>query len=167
MAQRVKNPPAMQETRVSLWVGKIPWRREWQPTPVFLSGGAHGQRSLVGYGLWGHKESDMTEGLSMYLPGQSLPSAGPTTGTALSRSKQDQPTGWVPSLCPKSIPVWSPRSLPKTVISPSTAGLSTHCQTCPLYTQNTECITQSSIPVGSTNLGSRILEKQIPERSKR
>ena len=32
------------------WVGKIPWRRAWQPTPVFLPGESHGQRSLVGYG---------------------------------------------------------------------------------------------------------------------
>ena len=37
-----------QETRVSPWVGKIPWRRAWRPTPVFLSGECHGQRSLVG-----------------------------------------------------------------------------------------------------------------------
>ena len=43
------------------WVGKIPWRKEWQPTPVFLPGESHGQRSLVGYSPWGHKESDMTE----------------------------------------------------------------------------------------------------------
>ena len=35
------------------WVGKIPWRRKWQPTPVFLPGKFHGQRSLVGYSLWG------------------------------------------------------------------------------------------------------------------
>ena len=34
------------------WVGKIPWRREWQPTPVFLPGKSHGQRSLVGYSPW-------------------------------------------------------------------------------------------------------------------
>ena len=40
------------------WVGKIPWRRRWQPTSVFLPGESHGQRSLVGYSLWGHKESD-------------------------------------------------------------------------------------------------------------
>ena len=33
--------------------GKIPWRREWQPTPVFLPREFHGQRSLVGYGPWG------------------------------------------------------------------------------------------------------------------
>jgi len=43
------------------WVGKIPWRRKWQPTPVFLPGKSHGQRSLVGYSPWGHKELDTTE----------------------------------------------------------------------------------------------------------
>ena len=43
------------------WVGKIPWWRKWQSTPVFLPGGFHGQRSLVGYGPWGCKELDMTE----------------------------------------------------------------------------------------------------------
>ena len=42
------------------WVGKIPWRRKWQPTPVFLPGKSHGQRSLAGYRPWGQKESDMT-----------------------------------------------------------------------------------------------------------
>ena len=45
----------------SLWVGKIPLRREWQPTPVFLPGEFHAHRSLVGYSPWGQKESDMTE----------------------------------------------------------------------------------------------------------
>ena len=39
------------------WVGKIPWRRKWQPTPVFLPGESHGQRSLAGYRPWGRKES--------------------------------------------------------------------------------------------------------------
>ena len=43
-----------------LWVGNIPWRREWQPTPVFLPGESHGQRGLVGYSPWGREESDMT-----------------------------------------------------------------------------------------------------------
>ena len=42
------------------WVGKIPRRRSWQPSPVFLPGGSHGQRSLAGYSSWGHKESDRT-----------------------------------------------------------------------------------------------------------
>ena len=46
------------------WVGKISWRRAWQPTPVFLPGESHGQRSLVGYSPWGGKELDMAERLS-------------------------------------------------------------------------------------------------------
>ena len=44
-----------------LWIGKIPWRRAWQPTPLFLPGEFHGQRSLVGYSPWGRRESDRTE----------------------------------------------------------------------------------------------------------
>ena len=44
-------------------MGKIPWRRKWQPTPVLLPGKFYGQRSLVGYSSWGHKESDTTERL--------------------------------------------------------------------------------------------------------
>ena len=44
------------------WVEKIPWRREWLPTPVFF-GELCGQRSLVGYSPWGRKESDTTERL--------------------------------------------------------------------------------------------------------
>ena len=47
--------------RFDPWVWKIPWRRAWQPTPVFLPGESHGQRSLMGYSPIGHKESDMTE----------------------------------------------------------------------------------------------------------
>ena len=43
------------------WMGKIPWRRAWQLTPVFLPGESHGQRSLVGYGPQGWKELDMIE----------------------------------------------------------------------------------------------------------
>ena len=49
------------------WVRKIPWRREWQPTPVLLPGKSHGWRSLVGYSPWGCKESDMTERLHFHL----------------------------------------------------------------------------------------------------
>ena len=48
------------------WVGKILWRRAGQPTPVFLPEESHGQRSLVGYSPWGHKELDRTEQLSMH-----------------------------------------------------------------------------------------------------
>ena len=51
--------------RFDPWVGKIPWRREWQPTPVFLPGELRGQMFPVGYSPWGHKESDMTERLTL------------------------------------------------------------------------------------------------------
>ena len=50
--------------RFNPWVWKIPWRRKWQPTPVFLPGKSHGQRSLVGYSPWACKELDTTEQLS-------------------------------------------------------------------------------------------------------
>ena len=79
MAQMVKNLPAMQETWVrsvgqedhlekgmathSNFGVKIPWRRTWLLTLVFLPGEFHGQRSLVGHSSWGHKEMDMTEQL--------------------------------------------------------------------------------------------------------
>ena len=63
----VKRLPTMQKTGFDPWVGKIPWRRKWQPTPVFLPGKFHGQRSLVGYSPWGRKESDMTERLHFTL----------------------------------------------------------------------------------------------------
>ena len=45
------------------WVGKILWRRQWHPTPVFSPGESHGRRSLAGYSPWGRKESDTTERL--------------------------------------------------------------------------------------------------------
>ena len=43
------------------WVGKMPWSRKWQPTPVFLPGKLHGERTLAGHSPWGHQESDATE----------------------------------------------------------------------------------------------------------
>ena len=72
----VKNPPASaQGMGLILGLGSIPWRREWQPTPVFLHGEFHGQGSVMDYSLWGLKELDMTETrqqqrrrLSFYLP---------------------------------------------------------------------------------------------------
>ena len=57
----VRNPLTMQETWVQSLVEKIPWRREWLPTPVLLPGEFHGQRSLVGYSPQGLTEVDMTE----------------------------------------------------------------------------------------------------------
>ena len=59
----------MQEHRTHKFdpsVGKIPWRREWQPIPVFLPGKSHGQRHLVSCSLWGHKELDTTEQMSTH-----------------------------------------------------------------------------------------------------
>ena len=47
--------------------GKIPWRREWQPTPLFLPGESHGQRTQAGYSPWGLEESDTTEQLTLSL----------------------------------------------------------------------------------------------------
>ena len=58
MAQTVKNLLGMP------WVGKIPWRKKRQPTPVFLPGKSCGQRSLAVYSPWGRKESDMTDWLT-------------------------------------------------------------------------------------------------------
>ena len=57
----VKNLPGKQETRVGSWVGKIPWRRKWQPTPVFWLRKSDGQRTLLGYNPWGHTELVTTE----------------------------------------------------------------------------------------------------------
>ena len=98
IAQLVKNPPAMQETQFNFWVGKIPWRRDRLPTPVFLGFpcGSAGKNlpamwetwvwslgwkdplekgkathsSILDWRLyspWGHKESDTTERLSLYV----------------------------------------------------------------------------------------------------
>ena len=49
------------------WVGNIPWRRQWQSTPVLLPGESHGQRSLVGCSPWDRKESDTTERLHFHF----------------------------------------------------------------------------------------------------
>ena len=48
------------------WAGKILWRREWQPIPVFLPEEFHGQKNLVDHTPWGHKGSDTTERLSLW-----------------------------------------------------------------------------------------------------
>ena len=66
----VKNPPQCRRNRsrgFDPWVRKIPWRRKWPPTPVFLPEKSHGQKSLESYSPWGRKESDTTEWLSTYF----------------------------------------------------------------------------------------------------
>ena len=60
----VKKLPTMWETQLPSLGQEDTWRRAWQPTPVFFPGEFHGQRSLVAYSPWGHKESDMTEQLT-------------------------------------------------------------------------------------------------------
>ena len=57
----VNNLPAMLETWVPSLGREDPLEKEMATTPVVLPGESHGQRSLVGYSLWGHKESDTTE----------------------------------------------------------------------------------------------------------
>ena len=57
----VKNLPRCRRSGFDPWVRKILWRREQISTPIFLPGEFHGQKSLVGYSLWGCKESDTTE----------------------------------------------------------------------------------------------------------
>ena len=58
-----KEPARQRRThfRFDPWVEKIPWKRTWQPTPVFLPGESHGQRNLEGYSLQRDKELDTTE----------------------------------------------------------------------------------------------------------
>ena len=76
------------ELGFDLWVGKIPWRREWPPTPVFLPGGFHGQRSLASYSPQGHKESNMTEQLTLfYRPTKSVHRKMKKGGVTISRKE--------------------------------------------------------------------------------
>ena len=67
MAQTVKNWPAMQDTQFDPWMGKIPWRKEWLPTPVFFPGEFLEQRRLAGYSPWDHKGSNMAERLTLVV----------------------------------------------------------------------------------------------------
>ena len=64
VVQIVKNLPAMWEIQVQSLGQEDSLEKGWQPTPVFLPGKPHGQRSLVGDSPWSHKESDMTERLT-------------------------------------------------------------------------------------------------------
>ena len=87
----VKNPPAMEETQ-EVWVWSVgwedPWRRKHQPTPVLLPGKSHGRRSLVGYILWGRKESGTTERLHFHF---SLSCIGEENGNPLQCSCLETP----------------------------------------------------------------------------
>ena len=61
----VRSPPAIRRPGFDPCVEKNLWRKEWLPTPLFLPGKFHRQRSLVGYSPWDHKELDMTEQLTL------------------------------------------------------------------------------------------------------
>ena len=78
VAQMVKKKPAYNAGDPGLIPGLDPWRREWQPNPGLLPGEFHGQRSLVSYSPWGHKESDTIEQvtLSHSVQGLDLPALG-------------------------------------------------------------------------------------------
>ena len=67
LAQTVRIHLQDRWTRFNSWIGKIFWRREWLPTPVYLHRESHGQRSLIGYSPWGCKELDTTEWLTLLL----------------------------------------------------------------------------------------------------
>ena len=67
VAQTVKNLPAVRRPEFDLWVGKIPWRKAWLPTPGLLTRESHGQRSLAVYSPWDHKVSDTTEWHSLHF----------------------------------------------------------------------------------------------------
>ena len=80
--------------------GRFPWRRKWQPTPVFLPGKSYGQRSLVGYSLWGCKKSDMTEQL------HSQPQGRGHTGSAVPGCVQRGPVVPATRRFPILVSVW-------------------------------------------------------------
>ena len=69
VVQMIKNPPvSVGDARDGFnpWVGKIPWKRKWQPTAVFLPRKFHGQRSLMNYSPYSHKESEITENVHVH-----------------------------------------------------------------------------------------------------
>ena len=64
---RESNGNYFDKTKNHRFLGRLPWRRQWQPTPVLLPGKSHRRRSLVGYRPWGHEESDTTERLHFHF----------------------------------------------------------------------------------------------------
>ena len=100
------------------WVRKIPWRRKWQPAPVLLPGKLHGQRSLLGYSSWGHKELDTLRDFHFHFTIQEDDLPGGTGGTELAcQSRRRKRLGfnlWVRKIWRKAwhpIPVFLPGKL--------------------------------------------------------
>ena len=96
--------------KLNPWVRKIPWRRAWQPIPVFLPGESHGQRSLAGFSPWGHKEPDVTERLnnnsnnSLFGRGGFLCITGYFTASLPVRCQQQSPLSWDKRMCLQVFP---------------------------------------------------------------
>ena len=86
------------------WACNILWRRKWQPTPIFIHGKPHGQRSLVGYSPQGHKELDMTEHTSSIKEvwGQSWKRRASVFGSSDKGKAEDFPGGQVAKNPPSS-----------------------------------------------------------------
>ena len=101
------------------WIRKIPWRRKWQPSPVFLPGKSHGWRRLVGYSPCGRKESDTTERLHFpFLWGPAEEPAPPhLPGSPLS----PLPTSTLP--LPSTLPTTTPPSIPRPCKRPRESAL--------------------------------------------
>ena len=109
-----KNPPAKQETQVWPLGWEDPWRMKWQPSPVFLLGKSHGQRSLAGYSLWNHKELDTaydkTTTLSLLCQFGLRPWAGVSSRCTLTVMYSINNIYWAPTKCQRiagSIQAWS------------------------------------------------------------
>ena len=75
LSQGIRYQCRFKRRGINPWVRKIPWKREWQPTPVFLPGKSHGQLSLAGYSLWSHivrtTEHADTHGIHGFVAGPS------------------------------------------------------------------------------------------------
>ena len=82
----VKNPPVNAGDTRDPWVWKIPWRKKWQPTPLFLDGKSHGQRNLVGYSQCGCRESAKQQ--------QGMSHQSPCYGPAINLSLFQSQTFW-------------------------------------------------------------------------
>ena len=106
VAQMVKNLSVMQEMRVQSLVRKIPWRREWLPTQVFLPWEFHGQRNQVGYRPWGYKGLDLAEQLALSLFHTSAVICYETDLLVIKEPQEQSPTAhceavqaWLRDLC--------------------------------------------------------------------
>ena len=97
VVQMAKNLLKCRRPRLDPWVKKIPWKRDWLPTPVVLPGEFHGQRSLVFHSLWSCKESDVAERLivTYIIALRGTFEATPTASYLHALTTLLFPSGWV------------------------------------------------------------------------